>query len=278
MKVSLIESGKGRIEYCLHGQGRPVLIVHGGHVNCRETIFQKGLDPDEFCFITPSRPGYGNTPLTNLNKTPKGTADLFMELLDQLQLEKVTVVGISAGGLTALEIAAGYPERVEKLVLMSALTQKWFKETDKVYKGGKKIFAPQFEYYTWLLYRVFFKLFPGVMTRTMFKELSASRPINYTANECKELRGVTLKMRSGSGFHNDLDQNIDQAILSGIKCPTLILHSTNDNKVPVSHALDAKEKIKNTQLKTFSNRWGHMLWFGEEYEQVLKEVKQFINE
>ena len=194
MTTSQIETSKGKIEYTLLGNGRPMLIVVGGHTNCRETIFHKGLDPNKFCFVTPSRPGYGLTPLTDQNKTPKGTSDLFVALLDELNIQKTIVVGISAGGLTALEIAANYPDRVENLILMSALTKKWFVKTDKVYKGAKKIFAPKTERYTWFFYRLFFRLFPKVMTKTMFKKLSKYRPIEFTEDEFQELKQMNFIM------------------------------------------------------------------------------------
>jgi pimeloyl-ACP methyl ester carboxylesterase len=273
MTTSAIETIKGSIEYCIRGQGIPILFVHGGHVNCRETIFQKGLDPNKFCSIAPSRPGYGKTPLTDLNKTPKGTAALFIALLDYLKLHKVVVIGISAGGLTALEIAANYPDRVERLVLMSALTKKWFSKTDKVYIGGKRFFAPGTEGFTWALYRLFFKFFPTRMTTIMFKALSNYRPVKFTPEEFKELKQMTLNMRSGYGFHNDLDQTIEQEILSRIECPTLILHSENDGAVDYSHALNAKNNIKNSKLVVLKNRWGHLLWLGKEYDQVLEALK-----
>lgn len=277
MLIELPETANGKIEYSLHGKGGPILFIHGGHVNCREAIFQKGLDPGRYRFLTPSRPGYGSTPLTDSNKTPKETADLFIALLDKLKFSKVIVVGISAGGLTALEIAANYPHHVERLILISALTQKWFAKTDRVYKGGKKLFAPKIEGITWFLYRSFFRLFPRMMTRTMFKQLSNYRPVDFTADEMNELRQITLNMRSGHGFYNDLDQTIDQEILSKIECPTLILHSENDHSVDISHAQNAKNKIKNARLVTFKNRWGHMLWLGAEYGLVLNELKQEID-
>lgn len=277
MKISIIETTIGKIEYSLLGKGKAILFVHGGHVNCRETIFQKGLDPNKFCFITPSRPGYGNTPLTDFNKTPKGTANLCVVLLDELKIAKAIVIGISAGGLTALEIAANYPGRVESLILMSALTKKWFFETDKVYIGGKIIFAPNMERLTWLLYRVIFRLFPKMMTKIMFKELSKYRPIEFTDDEFKELKQMVLFMRSGYGFANDLDQTIDQEILARVKCPTLILHSENDNAVDTSHPQNAMNKIKSSKLVTFKNHWGHLLWLGTDYEQILNELKQQID-
>jgi pimeloyl-ACP methyl ester carboxylesterase len=246
-------------------------------VDCRETIFQKGLDPNKFCFITPSRPGYGNTPLTDYNKTPKETASLIIALLNELKLTKVTVMGISAGGLTALEIAANYPDRVDKLVLMSALTKNWFAKSDSIYKKGKKFFAPPMEKFTWLVYRLFFRLFPLIMTRIMFKALSTYRPIEFTEDEFKEVKQLTTNMRSGHGFVNDLDQTIDQEILSGITCSTLILHSENDNMLDDSHPQNAKGKIYNSKLITFKNRWGHLLWPGSDYEPILKELKKYID-
>lgn len=276
MTVTEIETLKGKIEYSFQGQGKPILFIHGGHVNCRETIFQKGIDSEAFCFITPSRPGYGRTPLTDQNKTPKGTADLIIALLDELKFNKITVIGISAGGLTALEIAANYPNRIENLVLLSALTKKWLVETDKVYKGGKKLFAPRMEQFTWLLYRTLFSLFPQIMARIMFKELSTYRPIKFTKEELQELKQITVNMRSGEGFSNDLDQTVGQEIFAKIECPTLILHSNYDNKVGISHPLTAKDKIKNSKLVTYNNRWGHMLWFGSGYEPILNELKQYI--
>ena len=75
--------------------------MHGGHSNCHETLCHKGFDLEKFQLITPSRPGYGKTPLTN-NRTPKQAADLILELLKCLSVDNTIVYGISAGGLTAI--------------------------------------------------------------------------------------------------------------------------------------------------------------------------------
>jgi pimeloyl-ACP methyl ester carboxylesterase len=61
---------------------------------------------------------------------------LFIALLNELQIDEVIIIGISAGGLTALEITAQYQNRVKKLVLMSALTDKMFNNSDKQFIGG----------------------------------------------------------------------------------------------------------------------------------------------
>ena len=97
-----------------------------------------------------------------------------------------------------------------------------------------------------------------------------------TSNEIKELKHLTMNMRSGQGFCNDLDQNIEQGVLSGIKCSALILHSENDNVVDLSHPNNATSKISNAQLVTFKNRWGHLLWVGKDYTLILSELKKFL--
>ena len=269
-----IETEKGIIECSMVGQGETILFIHGGHSNCDETIFQKGFEISEYQLLTPSRPGYGKTPLNSQNKSPKGTSELIISLLGKLKINTVNVIGISAGGLTALELAANYPERINNLVLISALTKKWFTITDPLYKKGKKIFSPKMEKISWSVYRISFKIFPELMTKVMFKELSKYRPIEFEKNEIKELKEMTMKMRSFTGFSNDLDQDIDQNILSKIKCKTLILHSNYDNSVGFEHPENARRNIKQSELIKFNNRWGHLLWLGEEYTSPLAEIQK----
>jgi pimeloyl-ACP methyl ester carboxylesterase len=276
MTTHLINTPKGAIEYTSIGTGIPLLFVHGGHSNCKETLFHKGFDPTIFQLITPSRPGYGQTPLVP-NYSPRDTADLFIALLDVLKIDSVIVIGISAGGLTALELAANYPNRINKLLLLSAVTHKWLTEQDALYKKGKMIFKPSIEQYSWALFRLFYTLFPSLMAKTMFKELSTKTPFLLNSEEIKELRSMINKQRSFTGFVNDLDQNIEQSVISKITCPTLILHSLNDNSVNISHAHHAQQGIKNAVLKTFDNKWGHLLWLGEDCLDPIHEALKFVN-
>ena len=144
MDNQIMNTKLGEIEYCTIGKGIPVLFVHGGHSNCNETLCHKGFDLENFQLITPSRPGYGKTPLSD-NKNPRQTADLIMELLKGLSVDNIIVYGISAGGLTAIELAGNYPNKVSKLILASAVSKKWLDEQGKIYKTAKKMFNPKIE-------------------------------------------------------------------------------------------------------------------------------------
>lgn len=274
--VQVIETAAGTIEYAQYGTGIPLLFVHGGHSNCRETLFHKGFDPDQFCLLTPTRPGYGKTPLAGFS-SPKNTAVLLISLLNQLNIQQAIVIGISAGGLTAIELAANYPDRVKKLILVSAVTQKWMTDRDENYVKGKKLFSPAMERYSWAMFRFFYAVIPRLMAKTMFQELSTVRPAAFNRDEVRELQEMTKKQRSGSGFVNDLDQQIDPSELSKIVCPTLILHSLNDGSVSRDHAEHAKQNIPNSLLQTYENRWGHLLWLGEESRAPIEEALGFIH-
>ncbi|MEQ9064873.1 MAG: alpha/beta hydrolase [Vicingaceae bacterium] len=273
----IIETEIGSIEYSVFGSGQPVLFLHGGHSNSNETLFQKGYDKSKYQLITPSRPGYGKTPLSRF-KSPKESAELIITLLDSLKIEKAILVGISAGGLTALELASNYPDRTEKLILISAVTKKWLTKRDDLYRRGKKMFSPSKEKRSWSLFRFFFKLLPKLMTKVLFKELSTKEKPIILTDEIAEIREMTFKQGSGFGFENDLDQDISNGIIEKIKCPTLILHSENDKSVNIEMAKYANQKIGNSELKTFDNKWGHLLWVGEESAKPIADVIKFLNE
>ncbi|WP_114748456.1 alpha/beta fold hydrolase [Pleomorphovibrio marinus] len=275
MSTKVISTQKGDIEVNITGRGVPILIAHGGHSSCKERILHKGMDLNRFLLITPSRPGYGNTPLAD-RVSPQDTAELFNALLDELQLEAVILVGLSAGGLSALAFASYFPARVKKLVLVSAVTKKWMSEKDGTYLRAKKLFAPGREKYTWGLFRFFSRLFPRMMAGVLFKELSGFQPINMTNGEIAELFAMINLQRSKEGFVNDLDQDLGEEVVQRISCPTFILHGSYDKSVPVAHAQFAHATIKHSILKIYDNKWGHLLWLGNEGSLPIHDMLGFI--
>lgn len=265
----------GEVEYTSVGKGIPILVLHGGHSNCNETLSHKGFDLNKFHLVTPSRPGYGKTPL-NDNFSPGQAAGLIMELLDHLLIDKVVVYGISAGGLTAIELAGSYRHRVSKLILASAVSKKWLDQQDPVYKKAKKIFHPKVEKLTWGMVRFFSNITPGLVARNFYPQFSKNPVQKLKKDDVQELVSTIKRYHSKEGFLNDLNQNISEDTFSGIICPTLIIHSENDNSVPVEHALHANMMIRNSQLELLRNEWGHLIWIGSDSEKSVKKTIDFI--
>ena len=73
--------------------------------------------------IAPDLPGYGYSDKPSDSEyTIESQARAVLGLMDRLEIEKATIVGASYGGAVAASVALDYPERVERLVLVGAVT------------------------------------------------------------------------------------------------------------------------------------------------------------
>lgn len=277
MDNQIMNTKLGEIEYCTIGKGIPVLFVHGGHSNCNETLCHKGFDLENFQLITPSRPGYGKTPLSD-NKNPRQTADLIMELLKGLSVDNIIVYGISAGGLTAIELAGNYPNKVSKLILASAVSKKWLDEQGKIYKTAKKMFNPKIEKIVWGMVRFFSSIFPNMIAKSFYPQFSKNPVHKLKKVDIKELVSTMKFYNSKMGFLNDIDQNINDEIITKIKCPTLIIHSENDSSVPLEHAKYSNQMITSSKIEILQNDWGHLFWIGADSKSSIEKTIEFIKE
>ncbi|MEL7122238.1 MAG: alpha/beta hydrolase [Bacteroidota bacterium] len=277
MKSSIIHTNLGAIEYLSIGNGNPIVFIHGGHSNCYESLSHKGFDTSKYRLITPTRPGYGRTPLAN-NNTPEKAADLIVALLNNLSIDKAIIYGISAGGLTAIELAAKYPDKVDKLILASAVSKKWLDPKDKIYKAAQIMFHPKIEGITWGMVNFFSSIFPRMIANSFYPQFSAHPSHKLRKEDIKELVLALKNYRSKKGFINDIDQSLNDNSLARIKAPSLVIHSKNDNSVPFEHALYSHQLIRNSKLVQLNNEWGHLFWMGKDSNESIRKVLEFIDE
>src|SRR5690349_3969172 len=120
-KSEIARTARGLVEYTCHGSGPVVLVCHGTSSDCFSLCFTRELVAAGFTVLTPSRPGYGRTPLL-VGRTAVEAADALVALLDELHIPDCAVMGISGGGPTAVALAACHPLRVKRLLLLAALT------------------------------------------------------------------------------------------------------------------------------------------------------------
>ncbi len=99
------------------GSGPAIVLVHGHPFSRRMWRGQLDSLSDAFRVVAPDLPGYGESPARGETITPGLLADAVVELMDAVDVERATVVGLSLGGLVAMELGLRYPDRVEGLVL-----------------------------------------------------------------------------------------------------------------------------------------------------------------
>src|SRR5919201_1269382 len=117
--AQVVETAVGPIQYADHRQGTPVLTIHGAGGGYNQHFWGPDNWPgdENTRFIAPSRFGYLGTPVL-LDGSPAAQADAHAALLDALGIDRVAVMGASAGALSAMQFALRYPERTAALVLL----------------------------------------------------------------------------------------------------------------------------------------------------------------
>lgn len=107
----------GDVEYALDGESLPLLVVHGifGGRDAGLLSFDHLLADRRV--VSPSRFGYLGSAIPT-QATPAMQADAFVELFDQLDIDRADVMGYSAGSASVIQLALRHPDRVRRLVIM----------------------------------------------------------------------------------------------------------------------------------------------------------------
>jgi 3-oxoadipate enol-lactonase len=162
------------------------------------------------------RRGHGRSPVP---PGPYTVADLggdVLELLDELELERVSFCGLSIGGVVGMWLAAEAPERVDRLVLCCTQPSfppagQWAERATAVRAGGVVVVAEP------VLGRWFTPGFhrarPDVVDR--FRAMLVGTPAEGYAACCEAIGGADLWDRLG-----------------GIAAPTLVLTGEHDPVAP----------------------------------------------
>jgi len=108
--MSFLDEGDGEVIFISHG-------IFGGYdqgYNHLNAIFG-----DNYRKIAVSRFGYPGSVLPS-DPAPAKQAKVFLQLLDELKIDKVFLVAASAGGAPGIRFALDYPERLKGLILLSS--------------------------------------------------------------------------------------------------------------------------------------------------------------
>ncbi len=114
----------GPIEVQQAGEGIPLLMIHGsGGGHDQGMAWARPLVQQGVRVIAMSRFGYLRTPRP-ADASPEAQADAHVCLLDALGISKAAVMGVSAGGPSAMQTAIRHPNRVSALVLVVPIAWK----------------------------------------------------------------------------------------------------------------------------------------------------------
>ena len=277
MKSHIARTLNGTVEYTLLGNGPVVLIIHGTSSDCYSTELAEPLVRTGLSVLTPSRPGYGRTPLEAGRSTAQA-ADALIALLDFLQVQKCSVVAISGGGPTGIALAAKYKQRVERLALVAAISRPEDRPNEPNYKNQEAFYGPMHAV-LWGMLGLMSRLYPHSMARQTLIIFSAHDPDDgmsrLSSEDIKKISRFYHRRSSRQGALNDGTHTVGIELLKAISQPALVIHSREDNSVPFSHAKWSLANIPNAEFCE-AGFTGHFFWVGPDYKRISERLSSFL--
>jgi pimeloyl-ACP methyl ester carboxylesterase len=111
------------LAYDDRGAGPCVVLIHGHPFDRSLWAPQLGPLSADFRVVAPDLRGFGESPVTPGVVTMREYATDILALLDRLEIDTAAFVGLSMGGLVAMELATGAPERCWALGLVTTTAE-----------------------------------------------------------------------------------------------------------------------------------------------------------
>ncbi|QIY90304.1 alpha/beta fold hydrolase [Chryseobacterium gallinarum] len=129
-----------KVYYEVYGEGKPLVLLHGAFMTIDTNWGQ--LIPDlskNRKVIAIELQGHGHTPFSDRKLSHANLASDVKGVMDYLKIDKADIAGYSFGGAIAYQFAIQNPDRLNKLVIISATYKNtgWIPEVNNVFKTMK---------------------------------------------------------------------------------------------------------------------------------------------
>jgi 2-hydroxy-6-oxonona-2,4-dienedioate hydrolase len=255
----MVNTAFGPIEYASEGAGNPVLSIHGTGGGWDQGIAAaRGLVPQGFRVIAPSRFGYLRTPAP-ANASPVAEADAYAALLDELRVGQVSVISFSAGAAPAMQFALRYPERVTALILVVPAAGGVM----PALAGGPRAWVMnvvlRFDLPMWLASHYM----PKTMAKLMavpYPLLDSLAPADRAAYDSTVAMLLPITARRKGLLMDAANQSgvLPGYPLEKISVPTLLVSTEDDLYGTMRVARAAAQRIPSAELRGFASG-GHLL-------------------
>jgi pimeloyl-ACP methyl ester carboxylesterase len=246
-----IELHGHRVIYRIAGDGPPVVLIHG-MVNSSKHWERVALKlADRYTVVAPDLLGHGDSAAVRGDYSLGAHACSIRDLLTTIGIERATVVGHSLGGGIAMQFFYQFPQRVERLALISS--GGLGHQVSPMLRGAA---LPGAAAGIWLVANRRVRAALDRAGETM--RARGSRKGIYlqaVARAMKPLGDAAARqaflqtLRSVIDVRGQHVSAIDRLYLLG-ELPTLIVWGERDNTIPMAHGLAAHELIPNSRFVT----------------------------
>ena len=276
----LLQTRCGPIEYQEAGNGVPLLAVHGsGGGHDQGMAFAAGLARKGVRVIAMSRFGYLRTPMP-AEPSVAAQADAHVCLLDALGIAKAAVMGGSAGGPSALQMAIRYPDRVSALVLLVPLAYKpptqadsaapmpaWVENTMMRMIGSDFLFWVVLHVARDQAIKLVLATPPGLLTTASPAERArVSAMLDHILPVSIRAQGLVSDTAVG--------KQLKPSLLAAVRAPTLVISARDDRYGTYASAQYTASQIAGAKFIGFDT--GGHTWVGHNDEVMAEIVKLLV--
>lgn len=258
LQTNYHEAGCGKAVILLHGSGPGV----SAWTNWRRVVPELAKD---FRVLAPDMAGFGHT-----ERAPELTYDIklwvkqLIAFMDELGVERASLVGNSFGGSLALAAVMRFPMRFERLVLMGAPCGP-FTMTPGLRAGWD--YTPSLENMRAVM--SLFPFDPAIITDELVRE----------RYETSCLPGAQEGLRKLLAKPNPDGETplsgMPLSAVSGIEHPALVLHGREDRVIPLELGLRLATALPNAEAHIFG-RCGHWVQ-AERHEAFLALTRRHLS-
>jgi pimeloyl-ACP methyl ester carboxylesterase len=246
-----------RVIFTIAGEGPPVVLIHGVAGRAAQWMHVIELLAQSHTVVAPDLLGHGESAKPRGDYSLGAHASGIRDLLVGLKIERATIVGHSLGGGIAMQFAYQFPERCERLVLVSSggLGEDVHSLLRAATLPGSEFVLPVVAH-------------PRVLALAAMLPRALGRLGLHTGPDLTEMaRGYQslYDRESRSAFIHTLRAVIDPSgqrvdasdrLYLASQMPSLIIWGARDRIIPVQHGRSAHQGMPGSRLEVFEGT-GH---------------------
>ena len=213
------------VAYRVAGSGTPVVLIHGLSGSTRWWDASLPGLAEHFSVYAVDLPGFGDNRRTEPFALEMA-AERLAAWMDAVGIERASIVGHSMGGYVAADLAARFPERVERLVLVDGVARPYEHPLRQPVRG--------------VLDTV--RTLPVRYWRTLLGDALRAGP-------------ATLRNATRAVLAADLRPRLGQ-----IEAPTLVIWGERDNLVPLEYGKLLAEALPTARLAVIDRAGHNPMW------------------
>jgi 2-hydroxy-6-oxonona-2,4-dienedioate hydrolase len=275
---SIFEGRFGTMEYAVAGDGPPVIMIHGtGGGFDQGLAFAAPLIATGHRVIAPSRFGYLRSSFP-ADPSSERQADAIAELMSYLNIPRATIIGGSAGALSAMQFAIRHPERCSALVTIVPAAFAPDRPPPRPNAVGKAImeYGLKSDFLFWAAMVTAEDTMIGTLLATDPKLVRSAVPTEQ-ARVRSILRDILPVSARAAGLLNDalLAGSPTPMPLARIKAPTLAIALEDDRFETLAAARHIVNSVARARLVSYPT--GGHVWVGRD-QQLFTEVSAFLTQ